>query len=71
MLRKWLRVLQRERRRASPEAPCAPVPWRESVEAARAALARRLELLGGRALELSALWQDQGFANRHGSCPAT
>lgn len=59
--------LQRERRRASPEAPCAPVTWRGSAEAARSALARRLDLLGRRNLELSALWQDQGFANRRDS----
>ena len=43
------------------------MPWGERVEAARGALACRLELLGGRAQELSALWQDQGFANRRDS----
>ena len=62
--------LQRSRRRASPEAPCAPVAWRESVDMARSALARRLQLLGGRAQELSALWQDQGFASRRASSQA-
>ena len=58
--------LQGSRRRAS----CAPVAWRESVDMARSALARRLQLLGGRALELSALWQDQGFASRRASSHA-